>query len=70
MAVNPQPSPDQLSDADRRGTSHGLRPVAGTEVGIGERAAGPYGPVAHEQDGRPVRPDRDSPAAPEDRHHR
>ncbi|MDG4805617.1 hypothetical protein O7634_02450 [Micromonospora sp. WMMD1120] len=42
--------------------------MAGTEVGVGERAAGPYGPVAHEQDGRPVRPDRDSPAAPEDRH--
>ncbi|MGW5559535.1 hypothetical protein ACWER9_20230 [Micromonospora sp. NPDC003944] len=44
--------------------------MAGTRVGTGERAAGPYGPVAHEQDGRPVRPDRDSPAAPEDRHHR
>ncbi|MFC3500735.1 hypothetical protein ACFOOK_07110 [Micromonospora krabiensis] len=28
-----------------------------------------HGPVAHEQDGSPVRPDRDSPAAPESRHH-
>lgn len=44
-----------------------LRPVAGTRSGPeGVHRAGARW---HTQDGRPVRPDRDSPAAPEDRHH-